>query len=73
MSTADDLVANAPYGRIDRLTPLIAPVLAKNPSPSTDIGTGTYVIGGRDTVAVIDPVPDEPAHIAALLLSLIHI
>ncbi len=67
MSTADDLVANAPYGRIEQLTPLIRRVLAKNPSPFTYIGTGTYIIGGGDTVAVIDPGPAEPAHIAALI------
>ncbi|TFU03581.1 MBL fold metallo-hydrolase [Polymorphobacter arshaanensis] len=67
MSTADDLVANAPYGRIEQLTPLIRRVLAKNPSPFTYIGTGTYIIGGGDTVAVIDPGPAEPAHVAALI------
>ena len=66
MSTADDLVANAPYGRIQQLTPLIR-CAGEAPLLFTYIGTGTYIIGGGDTVAVIDPGPNEPAHIAALI------
>lgn len=41
-------------------------VLAPNPSPLTGPGTNTYVIG-RGEVAVVDPGPDDPAHLAALL------
>ena len=53
------------YGRVDRLSPLIRRVVANNPGPFTFKGTGTYIIGnGR--VAVIDPGPDDPAHLAAL-------
>lgn len=63
------LVAAAPYGRIEPLSPLVRRVLARNPSPFTYTGTGTYIVG-RGTVAVIDPGPDDPAHIAALLAAL---
>ena len=40
-------------------------VLAPNPSPMTYLGTNTYILG-RDTLAIIDPGPDDPAHLAAL-------
>lgn len=48
-----------------RVSPLIERVLAPNPSPFTYQGTQTYLVGGSD-LAVIDPGPDEPAHLAAL-------
>ncbi|HEV8033312.1 MBL fold metallo-hydrolase [Yoonia sp.] len=41
-------------------------VLAPNPSPMTYLGTNTYIIG-RDTLAIIDPGPDDPTHLAALV------
>jgi glyoxylase-like metal-dependent hydrolase (beta-lactamase superfamily II) len=46
--------------------PLVRRVLAPNPSPFTYSGTQTYLVGTRD-VAVIDPGPDEPDHIEAIL------
>ena len=65
MTSPSDLVAQAPYGRVERLSPRIRRVLARNPSPFTYTGTGTYIIGSGD-VAVIDPGPDDAEHIAAL-------
>ncbi len=59
-----DLVVE--YGAAVTLTPLIRRVVARNPSPFTFMGTGTYIVG-RGQVAIIDPGPDEPRHIAALL------
>jgi glyoxylase-like metal-dependent hydrolase (beta-lactamase superfamily II) len=42
-------------------------VLAPNPSLMTGPGTNTYVVGGwPDGCAVIDPGPDEPAHLEAV-------
>ena len=41
-------------------------ILANNPSPFTFKGTLSYIVG-RGQVAIIDPGPDDPAHIAALL------
>ncbi|HTI66404.1 MAG TPA: MBL fold metallo-hydrolase [Caulobacteraceae bacterium] len=54
------------YGRADPVSPLIRRVMANNPGPFTYLGTGTYIVGHGE-VAVIDPGPDDPAHLAALL------
>ncbi len=56
---------DARYGEEVRVTPLISRVVANNPGPFTFKGTGVYIVGGRD-VAVIDPGPDLPEHVAAL-------
>lgn len=55
------------YGVVDRLTPLIRRVVARNPGPFTYLGTGTYIIGNGDSVAVIDPGPDIEEHLQAIL------
>jgi glyoxylase-like metal-dependent hydrolase (beta-lactamase superfamily II) len=54
------------YGVATAVTPLIRRVVARNPSPFTFKGTGTYVVG-HGQVAVIDPGPDIAAHVEALL------
>ena len=41
-------------------------VLAPNPGPMTYWGTNSYILG-KGHVAIIDPGPDHPAHLAALL------
>jgi glyoxylase-like metal-dependent hydrolase (beta-lactamase superfamily II) len=66
MSDPAELVAAAPYGRVEAVSPLVRRVLARNPSPFTYTGTGTYIVGSG-TVAIIDPGPDDAEHIAALL------
>jgi glyoxylase-like metal-dependent hydrolase (beta-lactamase superfamily II) len=43
---------------VERLT-------AHNPGPMTLEGTNTYLVG-RDPTVVIDPGPDDPAHLAAV-------
>ena len=53
-------------GLAQQLHPLVRRVLAPNPSPFTYTGTQTYVVG-KGEVAVIDPGPDEPAHLEAIL------
>ena len=56
-------------GRLDTVAPLIRRRVAPNGGPFTATGTCTYVIGhGR--VAVLDPGPDQPSHIDALLQDL---
>ncbi len=55
-----------PTGECERLEPLVARVLAPNGSPFTYTGTQTYLIGGEEGLAVIDPGPDDPEHLAAL-------
>jgi glyoxylase-like metal-dependent hydrolase (beta-lactamase superfamily II) len=54
------------YGACDPVSPLIRRVVANNPGPFTFKGTGTYIVGHGE-VAVIDPGPDDPAHLAAIL------
>ena len=44
----------------------IRAILAPNPSPMTHHGTNSYLVGAR-RLAVIDPGPDDPAHLAAIL------
>ena len=57
------------YGRCDTVSPLIRRVTANNPGPFTFLGTGTYIVGHGE-VAVIDPGPDLPDHLAAILAAL---
>ena len=59
-----------PVGTAEMPEPLVRRVLAANPSAFTYTGTQTYVIGAGEDVAVIDPGPDEPEHIAALLATI---
>ena len=54
------------YGRPDRLSPLVRRLIADNPGPFTFRGTGTYIVG-QGEVAVIDPGPDLPEHLDAIL------
>lgn len=53
-------------GEAEQLSPLIRRVLCNNPGPFTFKGTVTYVIG-RGRVAIVDPGPDDPAHLAAVM------
>jgi glyoxylase-like metal-dependent hydrolase (beta-lactamase superfamily II) len=57
------------YGRLEPVAPMIRRIVARNPSPFTFRGTGTYVVGAGP-VAVIDPGPDLPEHVEALLAGL---
>ncbi|TIS88332.1 MBL fold metallo-hydrolase [Mesorhizobium sp.] len=54
------------YGQGVTVAPGVQRVTAKNPSPFTFHGTNSYVIG-RETLAVIDPGPDDDAHLQTLL------
>lgn len=47
------------------LEPGLRLVRAPNPSPMTHTGTNTWIVG-QGEVAVIDPGPDLPAHLAAI-------
>lgn len=46
--------------------PGVRKLLASNPSPMTGPGTNTYLVGER-SIAVIDPGPDQPEHLEAIL------
>ncbi|MES2184012.1 MAG: MBL fold metallo-hydrolase [Pseudomonadota bacterium] len=55
----------------DRVVPLsrgIARLTAPNPGPKTGPGTNTYLVGNAATgFVVIDPGPDDPAHVQRLV------
>lgn len=53
-------------GAAVRLSPLVTRVLAPNPGFMTGPGTNSYLVGQRD-LAVLDPGPEDPAHVEALL------
>jgi glyoxylase-like metal-dependent hydrolase (beta-lactamase superfamily II) len=55
-----------PTGKVERIAAGVRRVLAPNPSAFTYTGTQTYLVG-EGQVAVIDPGPDDAAHVAALL------
>jgi glyoxylase-like metal-dependent hydrolase (beta-lactamase superfamily II) len=54
--------------RTAELEPLVTRVLAPNPSPMTLDGTNTYVVGapGSGQAVLVDPGPDDAAHLAAV-------
>ena len=55
-----------PYGEAQQVSPLVRRITANNPGKFTFRGTGTYIVG-HGKVAIIDPGPDDDAHIQALL------
>ncbi|WP_428403561.1 MBL fold metallo-hydrolase [Methylocystis sp.] len=52
-----------------QVSPLTRRALAPNPGPFTFTGTCSYIVGSGD-VAIIDPGPDDPRHIEALLAAI---
>ena len=61
-----DLHFDPAYGMAVEVLPGIRRLTAANPGPFTFHGTNTYLVGTQD-LAVIDPGPDDEAHIAAIL------
>lgn len=53
-------------GVASALSPLVRRVVAPNPSAMTGPGTNSYLVG-IDEVAVIDPGPDDPEHLKAIV------
>jgi glyoxylase-like metal-dependent hydrolase (beta-lactamase superfamily II) len=51
---------------VTALTPLVRRLIAPNASPFTFNGTCTYILG-QGEVAVVDPGPNDEAHLAAIL------
>jgi glyoxylase-like metal-dependent hydrolase (beta-lactamase superfamily II) len=66
----DDLAYNKTFdlvpGRAAEVAPGVRAIVANNPGPFTFMGTVSYVIG-HGKVAILDPGPDDDAHIASLL------
>lgn len=53
-------------GAVERLAPGVRAVTAPNAGPMTFTGTRSYIVGEGE-VALIDPGPEDPAHLAALM------
>ena len=53
-------------GQASEIAPGVRALVANNPGPFTFKGTVSYIVG-RGKVAIVDPGPDDDAHIAALL------
>jgi glyoxylase-like metal-dependent hydrolase (beta-lactamase superfamily II) len=58
-SEPDRLVAMTVHPGVRRM-------VAPNPGPMTYTGTNTWLIDGADGLTVIDPGPDDPAHLNAI-------
>ncbi|PPD42156.1 MAG: MBL fold metallo-hydrolase [Methylocystis sp.] len=52
-----------------RVSPLVRRILAPNAGPFTYTGTCTYMVGEGD-VAIVDPGPADPRHLAAMLAAI---
>ncbi|MBL8580928.1 MAG: MBL fold metallo-hydrolase [Rhizobiaceae bacterium] len=57
------------YGSAVDIAPGVRRLTVNNPGPFTFHGTNTYLVG-ESTLAVIDPGPDDDAHLAALLAAI---
>ena len=57
------------YGVASEVAPNVRRIVANNPGPFTFKGTNTYLVG-RGEVAVIDPGPDDKAHLDAIAQAL---
>jgi glyoxylase-like metal-dependent hydrolase (beta-lactamase superfamily II) len=66
MSLDFDMSFDPAYGETVTVAPGIGRITVNNPGPFTFHGTNTYVVG-RDTLAVIDPGPEDDAHLAVIL------
>ena len=55
-----------PPRELIRLSPLVRRLIAPNASPFTFNGTCTYIVGEGE-IAVVDPGPDDGAHLQAIL------
>lgn len=54
------------HGVASEVAPGVRRIIAANPGPFTFTGSGSYIIGKGD-IAIIDPGPDDPAHLDAIL------
>lgn len=66
MSLDFDMDFEPAHGEAVPVAPGVVRVTVNNPSPFTFHGTNSYIVG-HDTLAVIDPGPEDDAHLDALL------
>ncbi len=57
------------YGSPVELAPGVSRLTVNNPSPFTFYGTNSYIVG-ENALAVIDPGPDDEAHLKALVAAI---
>ncbi|RAZ92890.1 MBL fold metallo-hydrolase [Mesorhizobium hawassense] len=69
MALEFDTSFNPAYGQAVAVAPDVLRITARNPSPFTFHGTNSYLVG-RDTLAVIDPGPEDDAHLETLLAAI---
>lgn len=65
MALQHDKTFDPRYGEAVAVAPDIVRITCRNPGPFTGPGTNSYVLG-RDTLAIVDPGPDDPAHADAI-------
>src|SRR5262245_30927532 len=58
---------NFAYGVPRELAPGVVRIVANNPNHFTFKGTSTYLLGTGSTLALIDPGPEDSAHLEAIL------
>lgn len=64
-----DTIFDPAYGQAVEVAPDVLRLTAPNPSPFTFHGTNSYIVG-RDTLAVIDPGPEDDQHFDALVAAI---
>ncbi len=69
MPLSFDLVFEPAYGRAVEIAAGVARITANNPGPFTFHGTNSYLVG-TDTLAVIDPGPDDDRHFETLMAAI---
>ncbi|MGO4841806.1 MBL fold metallo-hydrolase, partial [Rhizobiaceae sp. 2RAB30] len=66
MALEFDMTFDPAYGHAVAVAPDVLRLTVENPSPFTFHGTNTYIVGKR-SLAVIDPGPEDEAHLEAIL------
>jgi len=69
MALSFNLDFDPAYGHPVEVFPDVARLTAPNPGPFTFHGTNSYLIG-RESLAVVDPGPDDDRHLAALVTAI---
>ncbi|RWM31951.1 MBL fold metallo-hydrolase [Mesorhizobium sp.] len=69
MALEFDIRFDPAYGHAVTVAPDVLRITANNPSPFTFHGTNSYIVG-RETLAVVDPGPDDDTHLQTLLAAI---
>jgi glyoxylase-like metal-dependent hydrolase (beta-lactamase superfamily II) len=58
------------YGALAEVHPGVRRIVARNPGPMTYHGTNTYILDRGGERILIDPGPDDPGHVTAVLAAI---